>query len=99
VDKVVGGCVDLARMLTVDPAVLRTSKAAADFLVRRGLPVPSDTAVLYAAVDTDANQRATRVVGVFRSAREARAYADAVGWSDFQVAPYRLHAPWLAPEP
>ena len=94
---VVGGCVDLARMLRIDPAELRTSTAAADFLARRGFPVPSDTAVLYAAVETGADRRVTCVVGVFRSAKDAKAYAEAEKWADFEVAPYRLRPSWQVP--
>ena len=97
VADVVGGCVDLARMLRIDPAELRTSTAAADFLARRGFPVPSDTAVLYAAVETGADRRVTCVVGVFRSAKDAKAYAEAEKWADFEVAPYRLRPSWQVP--
>ena len=95
---VVGGCVDLARLLTPDRGTLKTGDAALDFLARRGFAAPSpNTAVLYVAVETDANQQVVSVVGVFRSAKDAEAYADATGWPDFQVAPYRLRPSWQVP--
>jgi hypothetical protein len=97
VDKLIGGVTGLVRALSVEPAVPRTSEAVADFLVRRGFPAPSDMAVRYVAVETDADRGVVCVVGVFSSARDARAYADAVGWADFDVAPYRLHPSWLSP--
>jgi hypothetical protein len=97
VDKVVGCCSHLARLLAVGQETSDAGDAAFDLPMRRGISVPSDTAVRYVAVETDANRQATCVVGVFRSPRSAEAFAQAAGWADHQVAPYRLHPSWLTP--
>lgn len=79
-------------------AVKPTGDAAFELLMRRGVPVPSsDTAIMYAAVKTDASRTAACVVAPFRSASDAQAYVDSAGWAHYQVAPFRLHPSWAAP--
>jgi hypothetical protein len=90
IGKIVDGCANLAWLLSVDPGALRTSRAAADYMARHGLSASLEPETLYVAVQTGADG-VTGVVGVFRSAKDAEAYAQAIQWPDYQVAPYWLH--------